>query len=57
MSNKQLDKNAIEEFRKLYQQEYGMSLSDEKALRYGEKLVILVKSVYGDDLPEISDEN
>lgn len=47
----QLDKDAIEEFKKLYFQEYGIRLTDNQAVEYGMRLIKLVKAVYGDNLP------
>ncbi len=42
---------AIEEFKELYLQEYGIQLSTEQAIYLGTKLIRYVRAVYGDDLP------
>jgi len=42
-----LDKEAVEDFKKLYFQEYGIQLSDNQAIDYGIRLIRLVKAVYG----------
>lgn len=47
----QLDKDAIDEFKKLYLQEYGIELTDNQAIGYGMRLVRLVRAVYGNNLP------
>lgn len=51
-----LDEEAIEEFRKLYWQEFGIKLSAEQATYLGTKLVSMVRVVYGDDLPKLNAE-
>jgi hypothetical protein len=43
--------NAINEFKKLYLQEYKISLTDQQSIEYSTRLVRLVKTVYEDDLP------
>lgn len=43
---------AVEEFQRLYFQEYGIRLTRQQAVEYGTRLVQLVKAVYGKDLPE-----
>jgi len=42
----ELSKEAIEEFREIYYQEFGDKLSDEKARRIGEGLLELLSIVY-----------
>ena len=46
-----LPKEAIEEFRKLYLQRYGIQLSDEEAAYRANNLVNLYKIVYGESDP------
>lgn len=46
-----LTNEAIEELKKLYMQEYKISLTDKQALDFGTSLIGLVKAVYGDNLP------
>jgi len=48
----ELENAAIEEFQRLYFQEYGIQLTKEEAVAYGMRLVLLVKAVYGSDLPD-----
>jgi len=48
-----LTKESIDEFKKIYLQEYGVNLTDEAANIYGSRLVGLVKAVYGDDLSQL----
>jgi hypothetical protein len=47
-----LPKEAIEEFKTLYLQEFGIELTNEKALELGLKLIRMIKVVYGHDLPK-----
>ena len=42
-----LPKEAINEFKKIYQRIYGMKLTDEEALKRANNLVSLYKAVYG----------
>lgn len=49
----QLDEKAIEEFKKLYLQEYGIKLTKQEAVEYGMRLIQLIKAVYGSDLPKL----
>lgn len=49
--NMSLNDNAINEFKKLYLQEYKISLTDQQSIEYGTRLVRLVKAVYENDLP------
>ncbi|MCX6793719.1 MAG: hypothetical protein NTY06_01295 [Candidatus Gottesmanbacteria bacterium] len=46
-----LNQEAIIEFQQLYKREYGITISREQAIEYGENLVGLVKVVYGKRLP------
>lgn len=46
-----LQPEVIEEFKKLYFREFGLSLSDEQAIGYSSSLFGLVKAVYGQNLP------
>lgn len=44
-----LPKEAIEEFKVLYEKNYGVKLSDEEAGRRANNFVALYEAVYGDD--------
>lgn len=44
--------DAVEEFKKLYLKEYGISLSSDQALDLGTKLIRFVKVVYGSNIPK-----
>lgn len=48
----QLDQEAVEEFKRLYLQEYGIQLTNRQAIDYGIRLIRLVRAVYGDNLPK-----
>lgn len=48
----ELDNAAIEEFQRLYFQEYGIQLTTQEAVEYGIRLIQFVKAVYGRNLPE-----
>ncbi|TSC88009.1 MAG: hypothetical protein G01um10147_240 [Microgenomates group bacterium Gr01-1014_7] len=43
---------AVEEFKRLYFREHGMKLTNEQAVDMGNKLIRLVKVVFGPNLPE-----
>lgn len=45
-----LSKEAIDEFKSLYQKKYKTALTDEEAFEYGLRLVNFVRAVYGDNL-------
>lgn len=45
----QLDRDAIEEFQRLYQSQFGKWLSDAEAVEYGTRLIRLVRAVYGEN--------
>lgn len=45
-----LSDKALKDFKELYLKEYRISLTDNEALEYGNKLIGLVKAVYGNDL-------
>ncbi|OGG09507.1 hypothetical protein A2154_02315 [Candidatus Gottesmanbacteria bacterium RBG_16_43_7] len=49
----QLDRDAIEEFKQIYQREYGKRLSEAEAVEFGTRLIGLVKVVYGENLPKV----
>ena len=49
----QLDRDAIEEFKQIYQREYGKRLSEAEAVEFGTRLIGLVKVVYGANLPKV----
>ena len=40
---------AIGEFKELYKEEYGVLLTDNQATEYGDRLIGLIKAVYGND--------
>jgi hypothetical protein len=42
----ELSKEAIEEFKKIYYQEFGTAISDEKARELGENLLSLFEIIY-----------
>lgn len=48
----QLDKQAVDEFISLYKKKYGITLSRLQAVEYGDRLVHLVRAVYGNYLPK-----
>lgn len=50
------DEQAIEQFRQLYQLEYGIELPKDEAFEMGKRLINLVKAVYGDNLPKVDHE-
>ena len=52
-----LNEEAIMEFKRLYAQEYQVELSHEQAEEYGTRIIILMKAVYGDDLPPAPIDN
>lgn len=47
-----LDKEAIEEFTQLYQQEYRISLTTGEAAEYGMRLIKFIQAVYNNNLPK-----
>lgn len=47
-----LNTKAVNEFKNLYFQEYGIQLTNEQAIDMGTKLIRLVKVVYGSNLPK-----
>lgn len=49
----ELDEGAIEEFKRLYLKKYGRELTDELATDYGMRLIMMVRAVYGNNLPRI----
>lgn len=46
-----INAEAVEEFKRLYFNEYGMKLTNEQAIDMGTKLIRLVKIVFGPNLP------
>lgn len=44
-----LDRDAIEEFQRLYHDQYGKWVSDAEAADYGARLIRLIRAVYGDN--------
>lgn len=48
-----LTEKAISEFKTLYSKEYGIQLTNDRALEYGNGLVKLIKAVYGGQLPDL----
>ncbi len=53
----QLDKETIDEFKRIYFHKFGKQLSDSQAIEYGTRLIKLVKAVYGQNLPPLSIDN
>lgn len=51
----QLSEQAIVEFQKMYEKEYGLSLNREQAMECGTKLIDLVKVVFDDLIPKSLD--
>lgn len=51
--NVQLSETVISEFKKLYKENYGVSLTNQEAIEYGMRLINLVKAVYGSNLPKL----
>lgn len=49
----QLSTEALEQFKKMYKDNYKFQLSDEEALEFGIRLIKLVKVVYGNRIPII----
>ncbi|MBI3385070.1 hypothetical protein HY030_02680 [Candidatus Gottesmanbacteria bacterium] len=52
-----LNTEAIEEFKRLYFNQYGINLTNEQAVEYGTRLIRMVKAVYGDNLPNTRFDN
>lgn len=52
----QLSTEALEQFKKMYKERYQIQLSDQEAVEYGTRLILLVKAVYGKDLPKRLDK-
>lgn len=50
----QLDEAAINEFKKLYKENYDVLLTDQEAIEYGMRLIKLAQAVYGSDLPKLN---
>lgn len=48
----ELDEAAINEFKELYWEEYGIRLTDQEAFEFGARLIRFVKAVYGNNLPK-----
>ena len=48
-----MDEAAIQEFRSLYYQQYGMQLTKSEAIEYGSRLIAFVKAVYGKNIPKV----
>ena len=48
-----MNKESVEEFQKLFFQQYGEKLTDERALELGTRFIGFVKAVYGDNLPKL----
>ena len=47
-----LSQEAVKEFQDLYKKEFGIRLNKDRAIEYGTKLIDLVKTVYGSNLPK-----
>lgn len=52
-----LDKEAIEEYKKICFIELGIHVTDEEALEEGIKLIKFLKAVYGDRISLLFDKN
>ncbi len=52
----QLSTEALEQFKKMYMDMYKIQLTDQEAFEYGTRLALLVKTVYGKDLPKRFDK-
>ena len=52
----QLSTEALEQFKKMYMDMYKIQLSNQEAIEYGTGLILLVKTVYGKDLPKRFDK-
>lgn len=48
-----LDNQSVVDFQKLYLQEYQVKLNEAEAVQYCNKLICLVKAVYGKQLPDL----
>lgn len=51
-----LKNEAIEEFKRLYKQEYGICLDNQQAVEYAQRLVMFVRAVYGDSVPRVENK-
>jgi len=49
----QISTGALEQFKKMYKERYKIQLSSEEAIEYGNRLIVLVKTVYGKSLPKL----
>ncbi len=47
----QLSTEALEQFKKMYEEKYKIQLSDEETIEFGIRLIKLVKTVYGNRIP------
>lgn len=47
----EIDAEALEEFKRLYLKEYGISLPNIEAIELGNRLIRFVKAIYGNNLP------
>lgn len=47
-----LENRAVEEFRQLYKQEYGICLDNQQVTEYTQRLIKFVKAVYDDNPPK-----
>ncbi len=52
----QLSTEALEQFKKMYMDMYKIQLTNQEAVEYGTRLILLVKAVYGKDLPKQFDK-
>jgi len=52
----QLSTEALEQFKKMYMDMYKIQLTNQEAIEYGTRLILLVKAVYGKDLPKRFDK-
>lgn len=48
-----IDKQALLEFKNLYYKEHLIRITESEANDYGNRLICLVKAVYGNQLPDL----
>ncbi len=52
----QLEEEAVKQFKNLYFKNYGITLTNQQAVEFGTRLIVLVKTVYGKNLPKRFDK-
>lgn len=48
-----ISQEALSDFKKIYLTEYNIPLTNKQALDFGNRLISLVKAVYGNQLPDL----